>query len=69
MIITQFYENINESDTIAIIFEGTELELGFRVMEDLLKAMKMAGGSESEDMQQWLRTTKAKFIPASNVVN
>lgn len=65
----QFYENINESDTIAIIFEGAELELGFRVMSDLLKVMKMAGGDEAPDMQQWLRATKAKFIPASNTVN
>lgn len=65
----QFYENINESDTIAIIFESDELPLGFKVMEDLLKAMKLAGGREAPDMQQWLTQTKAKFIPASNVVN
>lgn len=65
----QFYEAIETDDTIAIIFEGAELELGFKVMEDLLRVMKMAGGTESDDMQQWLRATKAKFIPASNTVN
>jgi len=64
----QYYESIENDDTIAIIFEGNEIPLGFKVMSDLLKIMEMNGGTQSPEMEHWLKEARKKFYPSSETL-
>ena len=57
----QYYEDIENSMTIAIIFDGDEIPMGFQLMDDLLAVMKQAGGAEAPDLQAWLHRAKMKY--------
>jgi len=65
----QYYEDLDNSDTVAIIFEGEEVFMGLRLMEDMVGVIKKNGGKASPDMRQWLSRTKAKFIPPHRTIN
>jgi len=60
----QFYRDEESCASIAIIFDedNGEIPLGIRIMEDLLKIMKMSGGQEAPDLQRWLAETKKMFL-------
>lgn len=65
----QFYRDEEMYSSVAIIFDDAEIPLGLKVMDDLLKVMKMAGGEEAPDLKQWLAETKILFSGITHAVN